>query len=175
MDKKLKEKIENWFVYHIPTSNQIDEMVLIRRAGKQLALQIAATDMEISDKMVAIRKIREAVMTANAGIVCNEKVADTPTPEDVKKSEEEDWFKGYPVSPAIPPARIWPTSPYPVPWNVSLPCSYCLQPMGIVGSWTCPVCGRYFANPDPFCGQTNGTSLGIMWKSDACGLNENNE
>ncbi len=68
----LKDKIENWFVYHAPKGNQSERYIRIRNAGKALALEIAECTPGCADQTDAIRKVREAVMTANAAIACNE-------------------------------------------------------------------------------------------------------
>lgn len=64
--------IERWFTYHSPKGNQPVRYEAIRSAGKDLALVIMNNCPESKEKTVAIRKIREAVMYANASIACNE-------------------------------------------------------------------------------------------------------
>lgn len=65
-----KLAIENWFTYHKPTGGQPEAYVKIRDAGKALAEVILETTPESADQTAAIRKVREAVMTANAAIAC---------------------------------------------------------------------------------------------------------
>jgi len=69
----MEEKIENWFTYHPPTPGQPEKYVAIRDAGKALALAIAQHAPPSADQTAAIRKVREAVMTANAAIACDGK------------------------------------------------------------------------------------------------------
>ncbi len=68
----LKEQIENWFTYHAPKNDQTERYIRIRDAGKAFALEIAECTPGCADRTDAIRKVREAVMTANAAIACNE-------------------------------------------------------------------------------------------------------
>lgn len=56
------------FTYHSPTGNQPDRYVEIRAAGKLLAQTILRCTPSSADQTAAIRKVREAVMTANAAI-----------------------------------------------------------------------------------------------------------
>ncbi len=73
-DRPLEEKIENWFIYHQPAGKaDIDRYARIRDAGKVFALVLAADTPGCPDQTVAIRKVREAVMVANAAIACGGK------------------------------------------------------------------------------------------------------
>jgi len=67
----MREKIDVWFVYHQPVGDQAARYVAIREAAHALALVIAANTPESADQTAALRKLREAVMTANASIACN--------------------------------------------------------------------------------------------------------
>ena len=64
------ENVENWFTYHSPTADQLPKYLAIREAGKLLASAIVANTPSSADQTAAIRKVREAVMTANASIAC---------------------------------------------------------------------------------------------------------
>jgi len=64
--------LDNWFQYHAPTGTQQDRYVAIRNAGKNLAKVILDSTPSSADQTAAIRKVREAVMTANAAIACGE-------------------------------------------------------------------------------------------------------
>lgn len=64
------EQILNWFTYHSPSTEQLPKYQEIREAGAQLALSIAKNSPASADQTAAIRKVREAVMTANAAIAC---------------------------------------------------------------------------------------------------------
>lgn len=65
-----QQDIERWFTYHAPTVEQIEQFVEIRTAAKILAETINRHVPAGPDKSAAIRQVREAVMTANAGIAC---------------------------------------------------------------------------------------------------------
>ena len=68
--------IENWFTYDKPDDGQVDLMKHIRDDAKRLAYFIQEFVPDSADKTVAIRKLREAVMMANAAIVCERKTQD---------------------------------------------------------------------------------------------------
>jgi len=63
--------IENLFTYHPPTMEQTAAYLEIRNAAKDLARVIDRVCPAGPDRTTAIRKIREAVMTANASIATN--------------------------------------------------------------------------------------------------------
>lgn len=61
----------NWFTYHPPASqDEIDCYAIIRAAGHAFAQSILSNTPPCADQTAAIRKVREAVMTANAAIAC---------------------------------------------------------------------------------------------------------
>lgn len=62
--------LENWFTYHAPTPDQVDKYSSIRIAAKSFAKIVMDNCPPGADRTTAIRKIREAVMTANASIAC---------------------------------------------------------------------------------------------------------
>ena len=62
--------IKNWFIYHAPTSDQLVAYEKLRNAAKDFANAINEIVPDSADKTAAIRKVREAVMTANAAIAC---------------------------------------------------------------------------------------------------------
>ena len=66
------KELDNIFTYHAPKGGQTERYEVIREAGKELARVIITTTPECADQSAAIRKIREAVMTANAAIAINE-------------------------------------------------------------------------------------------------------
>ena len=69
-----KERVENWFTHHPPADlATINRYHAIREAGKALALAIQEHTPVGADQAAAIRKVREAVMTANAAIACEGK------------------------------------------------------------------------------------------------------
>ena len=65
-----KEQLENWFTYHSPEGDEQSRYLAIREAGKHLAATIVDTTTPSADQTAAVRKVREAVMTANAAIAC---------------------------------------------------------------------------------------------------------
>lgn len=68
-----KEELDNWFTYHAPESGQLEKYVAIREAGLWLAVQIIKHCPDSADTTAAVRKVREAVMTANQSIACGGK------------------------------------------------------------------------------------------------------
>jgi len=67
MDEKT---VEHLFTYHPPSKDQIPKYNELREAAKTFALTVHRLTPPGEDQDVAIRKIREAVMTANAAIAC---------------------------------------------------------------------------------------------------------
>jgi len=65
------ELTEDIFTYHPPRPGQEEKYAAIRAAGKSMAMVILATCPQCADRTDAIRKVREAVMTANASIALN--------------------------------------------------------------------------------------------------------
>lgn len=65
-------EIDNYFTYHAPSSNQIPLYNKLREAGKAFAEVINECTPPSADQTAAIRKVREAVMTANAAIACDQ-------------------------------------------------------------------------------------------------------
>ena len=59
---------EEIFQYHAPTPLQIVQYQVIRDAAKVFAETLLEQVPDCADRTVAIRKVREAVMTANAAI-----------------------------------------------------------------------------------------------------------
>lgn len=64
------DQIDNWFTYHAPQPEDVIKYNTIRAAGKVLADVIFENVPAGADQSAAIRQVREAVMTANAGIAC---------------------------------------------------------------------------------------------------------
>ena len=64
------DDLQNWFTYHKPDDEDIEKYLQIRQMGLEFARTIAEMCPDGPDKTVAIRKVREAVMTANASIAC---------------------------------------------------------------------------------------------------------
>jgi hypothetical protein len=63
--------LDNVFSYHAPTGPaQVETYQAIREGGKTFAKLIDEYAPDGPEKTLAIRKIQEAVMWANAGIAC---------------------------------------------------------------------------------------------------------
>jgi hypothetical protein len=67
------DELDRMFTYHAPDEEQIESLKLIREAGLKLAQTILGETPPGPDQSAAIRKVREAVMTANAAIVLEKK------------------------------------------------------------------------------------------------------
>ena len=66
-----REDIERWFTYHPPRDNgEIEAYTRIREAGKEFAKVVLDCTPPCPDQTVAIRRIRETVMIANAAVAC---------------------------------------------------------------------------------------------------------
>jgi hypothetical protein len=64
------DQLRNWFTYHGPQPPDLVAYEKIRTAGLELARAILACTPASADQTAAIRKVREAVMTANAARAC---------------------------------------------------------------------------------------------------------
>lgn len=60
--------LEHVFTYHAPTPEQLPKYTALREAAKAFAQVIVDNTPSSADQTTAIRKVREAVMTANAAI-----------------------------------------------------------------------------------------------------------
>lgn len=67
----LKEQIENNFLYHSPSENQVDRYKYIRSAAKELAHGIDERCPDSREKSLALTNLEQAVMWANAAIARN--------------------------------------------------------------------------------------------------------
>ena len=63
----------NWFTYHKPEADQPAKYEELRAAGKTLAEAIVRLTPPSADQTVAVRKVREAIFSANAAIACGGK------------------------------------------------------------------------------------------------------
>ena len=64
--------VERIFTYHPPKGDQAERYVLLRDAAKGLALLIRGSTPISPEQTLAIRKLQECVMFANAAIAINE-------------------------------------------------------------------------------------------------------
>lgn len=67
------EELTNWFTYHAPTKDDMEKYIAIRDAGRMLAETIVNNTPASADQSAAVRKVREAVMAANAAVACKGK------------------------------------------------------------------------------------------------------
>lgn len=65
-----EENLNHWFKYHPPVGDQAERYESLREAGHAFAMAILMHCPSSADRTDAIRKVREAVMTANASIAC---------------------------------------------------------------------------------------------------------
>lgn len=69
-----KDQLDNWFMHHPPRDEAtVQKYEALRAAGRAFAEVIASLTPPSADQTAAIRKVREAVMTANAAIACEGK------------------------------------------------------------------------------------------------------
>src|SRR5574342_695310 len=59
------DDLDDLFTYHAPSADQMKNYAEIRAAAKEFARVILFNSVPCGDQAAAIRKIREAVMTAN--------------------------------------------------------------------------------------------------------------
>lgn len=67
-----QDQLDYWFTYHNPggDSAKIAAYERLRKAGREFATTIVECTPACADQTAAVRKVREAVMTANAAIAC---------------------------------------------------------------------------------------------------------
>ena len=65
--------LDHIFTHHPPTEPQLAQYHAVRAAGYAFAKAIVANTPKSADQAAAIRKVREATMTANAAIACGGK------------------------------------------------------------------------------------------------------
>jgi len=67
----MNELIENNFKYHAPKDGQNDKYLALRSKGKELAYLIDLLCPPSREKSLAMTKIEESIMWANAAIARN--------------------------------------------------------------------------------------------------------
>lgn len=65
--------IDDWFEHHKLSANQAAACERLRQRGHALAMAIIEESPSSADQSAAIRLVRQAVWTANAGIACGGK------------------------------------------------------------------------------------------------------
>lgn len=71
-DGWIEEAILNRFTYHPPKGDQAARYNHLRAVARSLALDIASTCPPSRERSIALTKLEEAVMWANASIARNE-------------------------------------------------------------------------------------------------------
>lgn len=72
MSTRLRDQIDKSFTYHEPHGDQSLRYVVLRDLGRGLACAIAKLTPESREQSLALTKLEEAVMFANAAIARNE-------------------------------------------------------------------------------------------------------
>lgn len=72
LNQEQERELDNLFSYHKPFGDQPERCEAIRAGARELARVILQNTPKSADQSAAIRKLREAVMTANAAIAINE-------------------------------------------------------------------------------------------------------
>lgn len=67
------DHLAEWFTYHAPTPETVGAYQRLRDAARVFAAEILECTPTCADQSAAIRKVREAVMTANAAVACGGK------------------------------------------------------------------------------------------------------
>lgn len=67
----MNKQIENCFKYHSPKENDIEKYSLIREKAKEMAYLIDTLCPNSREKSLAMTKLEESVMWANASIARN--------------------------------------------------------------------------------------------------------
>lgn len=67
------EQLKNIFTYHKPKADQPERYERLRSMALDLAMQINLDCPESREKSLAVTKLQEAIMWANASIAINEK------------------------------------------------------------------------------------------------------
>lgn len=65
-------QIENLFTYHPPTADQVRLYQSIRAGAMQFAAVLSANTPLCRESRLAMDRLREAVMWANAAVACHE-------------------------------------------------------------------------------------------------------
>jgi hypothetical protein len=68
-----EKQLLNWFTYHAPSNEDQARYIAIRDAALVFCKVIVENTPASADQTVAIRKVREAVFTANVSIACGGK------------------------------------------------------------------------------------------------------
>ena len=72
LSEEERKELENLFTYHAPKGDQTERYAKINEAALNFAIVVKENTPKSADQSAAIRQIREARMTANSAIACNE-------------------------------------------------------------------------------------------------------
>lgn len=75
VSQDLRERLENTFTYHAPKGDQPERYVAIRGKAKELAYLLAELVPPGREQALALTKLEETVMHANAGVAREHNVA----------------------------------------------------------------------------------------------------
>ena len=70
--ERIEKQIAEAFVYHAPKDDQRERYAVIRNRARELAQVIAQSTPESREQSLALTKLEEAVMFANAAIARHE-------------------------------------------------------------------------------------------------------
>lgn len=68
----MEDSIENKFSYHAPKGDQPERYEKLRSIAKKLAYEIEELCPDSREKAIAMTKLKESIMWANASIAVNE-------------------------------------------------------------------------------------------------------
>jgi len=88
LSSEQKIRIENNFTYHPPFGDLHEKYAFIRSQSKELAFILCELVPESRELSLALTKLEEAVMWANAGIARNELPGDVIEPTTDIKEEK---------------------------------------------------------------------------------------
>ena len=71
--EKQAQDIRNRFTHHPPFGTQVERYAKLRNQGRELASLICGKVPESRERDVALMRLQECIMWANAGIAINEK------------------------------------------------------------------------------------------------------
>lgn len=69
---RVQRQLQKAFTYHPPHGDQAERYLLLRDSARALATEIAQTTPESREQSIALTKLEECVMFANAAIARNE-------------------------------------------------------------------------------------------------------
>ena len=70
--KEDQERLDNNFTYHAPQGDQVERYSIIREEAKDFARTIMRLSPPSRERSLALTKLEEVMMWANAGIARNE-------------------------------------------------------------------------------------------------------